>query len=197
VTLHADSLATLTGWTPPTDEQASLRDRYVAHLREHEDGMTRACFPDHLTASTLVVSRTATRVLLTLHAKAGQWFQFGGHCEEADATLADAAWREASEESGIPDLALDPVPVHLSEHPVSFCDARGTVRHLDVRFVAVANDTAAHQVSDESLDVRWWPTADLPNPDLGVLVALARRRRQSTSESGGDSRWAAADQPRR
>ena len=197
MSLHGDALSTLAAWIPPTAEQASLRDRYVAHLREHEDGLKRTCFPDHLTASVLVVSPTGTRVLLTLHAKAQQWFQFGGHCEEADATLSDAALREASEESGIPDLALDPVPVHLDEHPVPFCDARGTVHHLDVRFVAVAKDTAVHEVSDESLDVRWWPTADLPNADLADLVTLAVRRRQSTSESGGDSTWAAADQPSR
>ena len=41
-------------------------------------------------------------MLLTLHAKAGQWFQLGGHCEPGDATLAGAATREAAEESGSP-----------------------------------------------------------------------------------------------
>ncbi len=49
--------------------------------------MTRSCYPDHLTASTLVLSADLDRVLLTLHAKAGQWFQFGGHCEPDDQTL--------------------------------------------------------------------------------------------------------------
>jgi 8-oxo-dGTP pyrophosphatase MutT (NUDIX family) len=196
VSLHADALAILTAWTPPTAGQASLRDRYVAHLRAHEDGVTRTCFPDHLTASTLVVSSAGTSVLLTLHAKAQRWFQLGGHCEESDPTLAQAALREAVEESGLAELALDPVPVQLSEHPVPFCDPRGTVRHLDVRFVAVADDTAVHEASDESVDVRWWPVDDLPNPELRDLVELATRRRQSTSDAGG-LRWAAADQPRR
>ena len=97
---------------------------------------------------------------------------------------------------------LDPVPVQLSEHAVPFCDPRGDVHHLDVRFVAVAADGAEHAVSDESLDVRWWPVDALPDPgsDLVELVALARARlgRQSTSsEPGGDSSWAAADQPSR
>ena len=53
--------------------------------------MTRDCYPDHLTASTLVLSADGDRVLLTLHAKARQWFQFGGHCEPGDVTLAAAA----------------------------------------------------------------------------------------------------------
>ena len=195
MTLHADALAVLRGWEPPTPAQDTLRDRYVAHLQSHADAMTRDCYPDHLTASTLVLSADLQRVLLTLHAKAGRWFQFGGHCEPTDLTLAGAADREAAEESGINHLTLGPVPVQLSEHEVPFCDPRGGVHHLDVRFVAVADDSAAHAVSDESLDVRWWPADRLPDPepDLVELVALARA--QSTSDPGGDSTWAAADHP--
>ena len=176
--LHADALASLTAWAPPTPGQAAARDRYVAHLRAHGDGMRRECYPDHLTASTLVLSTDGESVLLTLHAKARRWFQFGGHCEIGDRTLVGAAAREAHEESGLAGLALDPVPVQLSEHAVPFCDPRGGVHHLDVRFVAVAPPGADHAVSDESLDVRWWPAGALPDPepDLVELVALARAR---------------------
>ena len=82
------------------------------------------------TASTLVVSADRERVLLTLHAKARAWFQFGGHCEDRDVTLEDAALREAVEESGVPDLLIDPEPVQLNPHEVPFCDPRGGVRHV-------------------------------------------------------------------
>jgi len=176
--LHADARAVLGGWAAPSSAQAALQRRYVDHLASHPDGLTRGCYPDHLTASTLVVSADGERVLLTLHAKARQWFQFGGHCEPSDTTLAGAALREAVEESGLTGLVLDPVPVQLSEHAVPFCDPRGGVHHLDVRFVAVAPADAVHAVSDESLDVRWWPADDLPDPqpDMVELVALARAR---------------------
>ncbi len=202
--LHRDAVATLTAWSPPDSAQARLRDRYLDHLAGHPDGLTRDSYPDHLTASTLVLSATGDRVLLTLHAKARQWFQFGGHCEPGDATLAAAAAREAAEESGIADLVLDPVPVQLSEHAVPFCDPRRGVHHLDVRFVAVAPADADPAVSAESLDVRWWPADALPDPqpDIVELVRLAGLRArdpaQSTSsapdsstEPGGGSRWAA------
>ena len=205
MTLHDDALEILAGWSPPTPAQATLRDRYVEHLRAHPDGLARECRPDHLTASTLVMSADGSAVLLTLHAKARAWFQFGGHCEPGDTTLAGAAVREAVEESGLAGLVLDPVPVQLSEHAVPFCgpDAPGpAVHHLDVRFVAVAPEGAEHAVSDESLDVRWWPADALPDPqpDMVELVALARARAralaQSTSWGGGSSR-AAVDQPSR
>jgi 8-oxo-dGTP pyrophosphatase MutT (NUDIX family) len=178
VSLHADALATLTAWAPPTPDQAALRERYVAHLHERLDGLSRACRPDHLTASTLVLSADGSRALLTLHAKARAWFQFGGHCEPGDRTLVAAAGREATEESGLAGLVLDPVPVQLSEHAVPFCGPDGDVRHLDVRFLAVAPATGLHAVSEESLDVRWWSADALPDPgsDLVELVTLARAR---------------------
>jgi 8-oxo-dGTP pyrophosphatase MutT (NUDIX family) len=185
VSAHAEALSTLGTWQAPTASQAALRDRYVAHLQSHPDGLARSCRPDHLTASTLVLSGDGTRALLTLHARARRWFQLGGHVEPGDRSLAGAALREATEESGISALALDEVPLQLSEHAVPFCGPTGDVHHLDVRFLAVASAEAAVTVSEESLDVTWWPVDALPDPeaDLVELVALARARRQSSDPS--------------
>ncbi len=176
--LHDDALALLRAWTPPDDAQEQVRRRYVAHLEAHPDGLRRDCFPDHITASTLILSADGEEVLLTLHAKAGAWFQMGGHCEDTDTTLAGAALREAVEESGVPGLELDPRPVQLNAHAVPFCSPRGTVHHLDVRFLAVAPADAVPAVSGESLDVRWWCWDALPtdDPDMHDLVRLARQR---------------------
>ncbi len=201
MTLHDDALRMLRGWSPPTPEQDDVRRRYVEHLEAHPDGLTRACRPDHLTASTLVLDHERRRVLLTLHAKAHRWFQLGGHCEPDDLTLAGAALREATEESGVVDLVLDPVPVQLSEHAVPFCAPHGDVHHLDVRFVAVAPAHAAHAVSEESLDVRWWPVDALPDPSSDIVelvwLAVAQSSASPLSSFGGGSSRAAADQPRR
>ncbi|MCH1866513.1 NUDIX hydrolase [Nocardioides sp. CFH 31398] len=187
MSLHADALAVLGGWAAPDDAQEVLRRRYVGHLVRHPDGLERTCLPDHLTASTLVTSPDGSRVLLTLHARAGRWFQLGGHCEPVDTTLAGAALREATEESGLGSgLTLDPVPLQLSEHAVPFCgprpatddDRAATTHHLDVRFIAVADPDAPLGISDESADLRWWTADDLPDPDPDMLhlVALARAR---------------------
>lgn len=181
MSLRDDALAVLEGWRAPRRGQEELRRRFVAHLRAHPDGVRRDCRPDHLTASTLVLSPGGDWALLTLHAKARRWFQLGGHCEEGDVTLAGAARREAEEESGLTGLVLDPEPVQLSEHAVPFCGGDAGVHHLDVRFLAVAAhgpEASGHAVSDESLDVRWWPADALPDPEpeMVELVALARER---------------------
>ena len=178
MSLHADALSTLRAWTAPTPEQSALRDRYVAHLEAHPDGMQRSCFPDHLTAGAIVLSTDGSSVLLNLHRKAGRWFHFGGHCEPGDATLAGAALRETHEESGLAQVLFDITPLALSEHSVPFCDPRGVVQHLDVRFAARAPEGAEHAVSEESLDVRWFPLDDLPEleDEMHAHLALAGER---------------------
>ena len=176
--VHADALATLRRWQAPDEEQERLRKLYVAHLEQHTDGARRTCFPDHLTAGTIVLSHDGTSALLNLHRKAQRWFAFGGHVEDSDRRLADAALREAREESGVDGLRFDDVPLHLDVHTVGFCDRRGDVRHLDVRYCAVAPEGAGHATSEESFDVRWWPLDGLPEleDEMRMLIALARER---------------------
>ena len=149
MTLHDDAALVLKGY----EDQADLRQAYLDHLAAHPDGMWKACEAGHITASALVVDPERGRALLTLHKKLGMWLQMGGHCEPADTSLAAAALREATEESGIPGLTLLPGgPVRLDRHPIPPpCHC-----HFDVQYAALAPSGAVETVSDESLDVRWF-----------------------------------------
>ena len=183
---HGDAVRVLSAYLPDAPEQAALREDYLAFLAAHPDAMLRGCVEGHLTASALVLSHDRRHVLLTLHPKFGLWLQTGGHCEPADPTLGDAALREAREESGIDALTLTPAPVALDRHrvrchgqpwdaaspPVPF-GTPGTCWHLDVQYAAVAAEGAVHAISEESLDLRWWPVDALPEQTDDALRRLA------------------------
>lgn len=171
--LHEDAAGVLRGWRAPSEGQEKSRLEFLEHLAAHPDGMWRSCAAGHLTASTLVVDAAGGHVLLTLHRKIKLWLQLGGHCEPGDGTLAGAALREATEESGIAGLVLDPVPVQLDRHAVK-CHPGGSF-HLDVQFRAVAPAGAAIAISDESDDLRWFPVDALPDDTDTVVRALAAR----------------------
>lgn len=160
--LYRDVVHTLAGWRPPDEYRDHygttmldlLPDGPIALAREHD--------PGHVTASTVVLDHTLGRVLLCLHGKFHRWVQLGGHLEPADTTLAGAALREATEESGIDGLRLLPGPIDLHIHQVT-CAGR-TSYHHDVRFVAVAPPGAVERRSDESEALGWFPTGELPSP---------------------------------
>lgn len=174
--LRDDAIAVLSSWRAPTAEEEALREEFLAYLRDHEDAMSRTCAPDHLTATTAVLSHDGASVLLTLHRKAGLWLPMGGHCEPGDLTLADAALREAVEESGIAGLRLLPGPLALDRHDVWCHPPRS--RHLDIEYGAVAPPGAQPMISDESLDLRWFPVDAIPELSDHATRRLAARARE-------------------
>lgn len=170
MSLHDDAVLVLKAY----EGQDELRQVYLDHLATHPDGMWKACADGHVTASAMVIDPSRERVLLTLHKKMRMWLQMGGHCEPVDETLARAALREGTEESGIAGLTLLPGgPVRLDRHhtPCAW--------HLDVQYAAVAPEGAVEAISDESLDLRWFryaEVADVADDSVVRLLEATRTR---------------------
>lgn len=155
----------LTGSTSPED----LPDAAV-----HPDGASRSCPAGHLVASAVVLNPAGTQVLLVKSITQGLWTELGGHLELEDLTVADAALREAVEESGIPDLHLEPNLIDV-EVFADDCPPGHPSRHLDLRFKATAPDVNQPILSTESLELAWFDTTDLPAP-LGLAVRRSIHR---------------------
>ena len=165
--LHADAVRVLTGWSATSSEEADLaRKRTLELLGAGPVALTRAHRPGHVTASALVVDDDG-RFLLCLHGRLNMWMQLGGHCEPSDASLSEAALREATEESGISGLIVESSPLDVDVHEVRCADDEGVVgpsAHYDVRYLMRAPAGSVEQISDESSDLAWFTASDLPSP---------------------------------
>ena len=143
--------------------------------------LTRYGTPGHVTASGIVLTADGAQTCLVLHGRLHLWVQPGGHLEPEDRSLAAAAAREVWEETGVRGV-VRPAPLHLSRHRAP-CRPDVVDWHLDFQHLVLAPDATTPKVSDESLDVRWWPVDALPenlasgtDGSVARAVALIRRR---------------------
>jgi 8-oxo-dGTP pyrophosphatase MutT (NUDIX family) len=183
--LYDDAVAVLTSWKATSPEAALAAEQTLELLEAGPVAMTRAYRPGHVTASALILGADG-RVLLCLHGRLQMWMQLGGHCEPTDNSLAAAALREATEESGIVGLTLDPEPIDVDIHPVRCAPADGLPAessvHYDVRFLFHAPRGAREQISDESTALAWFAPGSLPSP---LAPSTARQIEPALGRSAG------------
>lgn len=175
--VFVDTVRVLEAWRADDAQQEALRRDYLAFLGEHDNGVFRECRVGHITASAIVIDSARSHVLLTLHPKVGRWLQLGGHIEQGDPSLHAASMREMREESGFSGGVISHHPLRLDRHPVPCGPGQMSV-HLDVQFGIEVPEVSAPVVSEESLDLRWFPVDGLPDDaDVSVraLVDAATR----------------------
>ncbi|MEV4277047.1 NUDIX hydrolase [Actinoplanes xinjiangensis] len=165
--LYENAVDVLSTWSATSDNAELARKRTLDLLADGPAAMTRAHRAGHVTASALIVGEDG-RILLCLHGRLNLWMQLGGHCEEGDTTLAAAAFREATEESGISGLILDTTPIDIDVHEVRCGPRDGAPAepsvHYDVRFLLRAPAGSVERISEESSDLRWFRPDALPSP---------------------------------
>ena len=143
-------------------DAAEVRDIQLIKrlIARHDDILSPRCRVAHITASALVVHPETRRVLLHFHRKLGRWLQVGGHVDAGE-TVAQAALREAREETGLPDLAFfppqaPPLPFDYDAHDIPPRGGQPAHLHLDFRYLqATRLPQALHPAPGESARFRW------------------------------------------
>jgi ADP-ribose pyrophosphatase YjhB (NUDIX family) len=131
----------------------------------------------HFTASAFVIDEAGERACLVQHAKLGRLLQPGGHLEESDVSLEEAALREAREETALEvelhESAPRPFDVDIHEIP----DRPGELRHwhLDVRYLAIGRGEPCDGAA-------WYPLAEEGDASVTRLAAKVAALRAPATE---------------
>jgi len=133
--------------------------------------------PGHLTASAVVVDPERTRTLLVFHEKLARWLQPGGHLEPGEADPAEAARREALEETELETAHPEGGPrlLDVDVHAIPARRDEPAHEHFDLRFLVVAAPGEARP-GDGTAAVRWAAPEELGGLGLdpGLRRALAK-----------------------
>lgn len=175
-----------------------VRETVAAYLTDHPDEKevlsplgevveqagdaiaSRKEFRGHVTAGAALV-RPDGRVLTIEHRALRKWLLPGGHVEDSDTTLQDAALRELAEETGISsdqvELSGD-VPLHIDVHSIPANDAKGEPEHLHFDFRFLFRTTVdAVELQEEEVTNYSWQFADMLTTEplrSRVMAAAAR-----------------------
>ena len=147
----------LTEYRATGETEAADLERMTRLAASAPDPWSRELLPLHFTASALVVHPPTGRVLLRWHARQERWLQVGGHGDPGERDPLAIALREATEETGLTDLAPWPDPSLV--HAV-ICDVRPSAtepahQHADLRFIFATAEPTAVAPENEFSPLRW------------------------------------------
>ena len=140
---------------------------------------SRKQYRGHVTAGAALL-RPDGRVLTIEHRALRKWLLPGGHVEESDATLLDAALRELAEETGISPDQVEPdsgVPLHIDAHPIPANPDKGEDAHQHFDFRYLFRTTADMvELQEEEVTAYSWQFADMltAEPLRSRVMAAAR-----------------------
>ncbi len=156
----SDLCAALHHHAAATPEARELVDTFLGFLASSPEVFERHHPPGHFTGSAWLVSADGERVLLIHHRKLGRWLQPGGHAD-GDTDLMRVALREATEETGLSGLHVEPGIFDIDRHRIPARGSEPEHWHYDVRFVVRAGPDEAFVMNHESLALAWRPVADV------------------------------------
>lgn len=152
----------------PKDAREESEKREILTLMEREGDrlLLRECSYAHMTASSVIVNRNRTKMLMAFHKIYQSWAWTGGHAD-GDGDFEAVARREAQEETGIQNLKkLGAGAASLEVLPVWAHQKRGQMvvshLHLNISYLFEADDTLPLRIAeDENSAVGWIPIAQL------------------------------------
>lgn len=137
---------------------------------------SRKNFAGHITTSAFIYQPNTKSLLLVNHTSLNKWLQPGGHVEVADASLQEAALREAEEETGIPSKLLKLLGeiIDIDSHAIPPNEKKQEPAHIhhDVRFLFTTITQIKPEIQVEHVSgCQWINVHSLPAEESILRVA--------------------------
>jgi len=125
----------------------------------------------HVTASGLVFHDD--RLLLIFHNKLQKLLQPGGHLEDGDITMRQAAEREVHEETGIVPIAsslyTSDEPIHIDIHRIPTNEKKGEPEHWHYDFLFLFEaENPEIRIDESEVSGHQWVSLDTVFDDVGL-----------------------------
>lgn len=158
----------LENYVPYNEQEENDKEMMLEYINTYDDVLTRDNRACHFTASSWIVNKNRTKVLMIYHKLYNSWAWTGGHCDGDDDTL-HVALKEATEETGVEKFKILSDGVYSIE--IASVDAhvkRGkyvpTHLHLNISYLLEADENAKLKIKeDENSGVRWFDINDVKN----------------------------------
>ncbi|HUY71698.1 MAG TPA: NUDIX domain-containing protein [Gaiellaceae bacterium] len=166
---------------PADAEEAADLERMRGFAASLAEPFSREQPEAHFTASALVSDEAGERTLLVHHRRSGSWFQPGGHFERSDISAAEAALREAREETGLAVRLGRSGLLDVDVHWVPWDEHY----HLDLRFYVVASGELAPDATEvHAAEWLTWEEAFARIGEHALRRALAKGSKAAGSRLG-------------
>jgi 8-oxo-dGTP pyrophosphatase MutT (NUDIX family) len=170
-----EALALVRAFDVAAEEEKS-RELILALLECTPGPFSRDQFhPGHITCTAVVLHPARDRVLLMHHHRHRRWLLPGGHVEEDDVTLSDAAKREAIEETAVQIAPGSPMLAGMDVHGIPARKREPFHLHHDLIFAFHAS-SEDFTVTDEAPEVAWCRLDEFARYQLPSSITRAVER---------------------
>lgn len=157
-------IADLRTYQPRNEQESADRDEILRQIEMCPDIFTRENRNAHMTASSWIVNRDRTKVLMVYHNIYDSWSWTGGHAD-GETDLLSVALREAMEETGLTRV----VPVSKNIYSVEILTVDGHEKrgryvsshlHLNVTYLLEADENEPLRSKPDENKAAAWFTPD-------------------------------------
>ena len=148
------------GYVPYNEQEEKDKSNILKYMNSFDNVLTRENEFGHFTASSWVVNKERTKVLMIYHNIYKSWAWTGGHAD-GDSNLFNVAIREVKEETGIQNVT----PIKDDIFSMEIVCVNGHVKrgkyvsshvHLNITYLLEADETEELKIKeDENSGVKW------------------------------------------